>query len=167
MALEQGNLAEARARFEEAASLLGELGDLNRLNGGWSDLAGALRRLGHTDEALALYHETLRAWQHMRHCGAIAHQLDLAFIAIARAQPTCAVRLLGAAKPLRDLSGALMRLPEPAEYDQALAELRAQLPPAEIDAAWAEGRAIGMDEAIEHALEEKPQTLAPDERQEE
>ena len=153
IAVAEGDLGATRALFEESTRLFAEIGDITQMNAGRSDLAHALRRHGRSDEALALYHETIRAWQHLGASGAVAHQLEsLAVIAVAQSQPARAARLLGAAETLRSSVGAGMMPAERAEYDQALAELRDRLPAAELEAAWASGRTMGMDEAIEYAL---------------
>jgi predicted ATPase/class 3 adenylate cyclase len=152
------NLDEARARVEEAIELFRQIGDLGQVNHARSDLARVLRKHGQTEQAIALYRETLRAWQHMGHRGAVAQQLEsLAFIAIELGQGVRAARLLGAAESLRDFSGAVRMTQQDAEYDQALAKLRGQISPAELDTAWAAGRAMGIDEAIEFALAEDAQ----------
>jgi predicted ATPase/class 3 adenylate cyclase len=150
---EDGDLVEARARIEEAIELFRQVGDSGQVNHARSDLARMLRRHGEIDEAVGLYHETLRAWQHMGHRGAIAQQLEgLAFIALARGQSARAARLLGAADSLRELSSAVRMTQQQAEYDQALAKLRGQISPAELDAAWAAGKSLSLDQAIEDAL---------------
>ena len=147
------NLELTRANYDEALRLFAVLGDTSQMNVARSDLAHALRRFGQYDEAVALYHETLRRWQHIGHRGAIAHQLEcLAVIALARRQPTRAARLLGAAEVQRETSGAARMAMEHAEYDAILTDLRAQLAAAEIDPAWAAGRALSLDEAVEYAL---------------
>jgi predicted ATPase/class 3 adenylate cyclase len=148
-----GDLDEARARIEEAIELFRQVGDLGQVNHARGDLARVLRLHGQTGQAIALYRETLRAWQHMGHRGAVAQQLEsLAFIAIELGQGARAARLLGATETLREISGALRMTQQGTEYDQALAKLRGQLAPAELEAAWAAGRAMGMDEAVAYAL---------------
>jgi hypothetical protein len=58
-------------------------------------------------EAWPLYRETIVAYQHLGHRGAIAHQLErFAFIAKAREQRERATKLLGAAEALREVSNS-------------------------------------------------------------
>ena len=97
--------------------------------------------------------KTLRGWQHLGQRGAIAHQLEsLAFVALERRQSSRAARLLGAAEALREASGAVHMAMERSEYEQIVISLRAQLPAPELAAAWAAGRAMAMDEAVDYAL---------------
>ena len=135
--------------------MFAELGDATQITGARSDLAHALRRAGDVDEAAALYAQTLRAWQHTGARGAVAHQLEsLASLALTRRQPARAAQLLGAAESLRAASGATHMGLEREEYAQLVAELRAQLTAPEVEAAWAVGSALEMDEAVEYALGE-------------
>jgi tetratricopeptide (TPR) repeat protein len=150
-----GDLDTARTRYTEAMRLFAELGDTTQINGARSDLAHALRRAGQVDEAAALYAQTLRDWQHMGARGAVAHQLEsLASLALTRREAARAAHLLGAAESLRAASGAVHMGMEREEYAQLVAELRAQLPEAEVEAAWATGGTLGMDEAVAYALGE-------------
>ena len=153
LAMVDGHLDAAIDLFLESARLLDEVGDSQGALGSRSEVAHMLRRHGRPDEALALYGETLRSWQRIGHRGSVAHQLEnLAFLALAGAQTARAARLLGQAEALRAASNSLMMAPEHAEYDQALTALRAQLSQPELDLAWAEGRAMAMDESITYAL---------------
>ena len=150
-----GDLAHSRAYIEEAIALFEQVGDLSQVNHARSDLAGVLQRHGELRPALELYRQTLRDWQHMGHRGAVAQQLEsLAFVAIELGQGARAARLLGAAETLRDLTGALRITQQRADYEFSLAALRAQLPAAELDSAWAEGRAMTMDDAVVFAMNE-------------
>jgi predicted ATPase/class 3 adenylate cyclase len=151
------SLPEARSLFEESMRLFSQVGDPIQLLGARSELAHATRHDGQLDEAMTLYGETLRGWQHLGQRGAIAHQLEsLAIVALARQQGARAARLLGAAETLRETSGAVHMAIEHAEYERTVADLRAQLPALDLEAAWTEGRAMAMDEAVEYALNETP-----------
>ena len=73
-------------------------------------------------------------------------------------QPVRAVRLLGAEDSLRKAMG-IPRMPvELAFYEPYVAATRDQLDEAAWEAAWQEGRAMGLDEAIDYALSEKEQS---------
>jgi hypothetical protein len=85
----------------------------------------------------------------------MAHELEcLAFIAAATGQAGRAAALFGAAEALRAALGAPMTVMEHREYEQAVAQLRAQTDPAIVEAAWARGRALTMEEAVAYALSE-------------
>jgi tetratricopeptide (TPR) repeat protein len=153
LAAERGDLPEARARCAEAAEQFRQLGDLSQANYARSDLARGLARQGQFAEASAIYRETLSAWASLGHRGALAQQMEnLAFIDSALGQGARAARLLGAAERLREISHAARLTYQQPEYEQAVATLRAQLPAPEMDAAWAAGRGLGVDEAVAYAL---------------
>ena len=82
---------------------------------------------------------------------------SLALIAIELGQGARAARLLGAVESLRDLSGAVRMTQQQAEYDQALAKLRGQVDPTELEAAWAAGQDMTMEVVIEFELAEGAQ----------
>jgi hypothetical protein len=63
-----------------------------------------------------------------------------------------AARLFGAAEALREQSGYLLEPLTRAEYEEAAAQVRAQLDPAVFETAWAEGHAMTEEEAINSAL---------------
>jgi hypothetical protein len=122
-----------------------------------TELAHALRGHGEIDEAGALYREALRAWQHLGQRGAVAAQLEnLAYVALDLGQAARAARLLGAAESLREVSGAARVVHFQAENERAVDKLRGQLPTAERETAWAAGKLMDWDEAINYALEELP-----------
>jgi predicted neutral ceramidase superfamily lipid hydrolase len=68
-------------------------------------------------------------------------------------QPKRAAWLFGAAEALRETSGASIPPVDRADYDRILAAVRAQLDEQTFAAAWAEGRAMTLEQAIAYALE--------------
>jgi hypothetical protein len=70
--------------------------------------------------------------------------------------PARATRLLGAAGALRQAAGALVWPERRKLYDGALEAVRAALGPRSFHAAWAEGRAMTRDQAVEYALGAHP-----------
>jgi tetratricopeptide (TPR) repeat protein len=72
-----------------------------------------------------------------------------------------AARLFGAAAALRQLAGTPIVRQDQAEYEQRVTATRAMLNAAAFAAAWAEGRAMTLDQAIGVALDEsEPPTIA-------
>jgi hypothetical protein len=67
-------------------------------------------------------------------------------VASTRRHPAAAVRLLGASQRL--LSEMGVRRWDPADYEQTVAALRAELGEAAFEEAWAEGAALSEDEAL-------------------
>jgi hypothetical protein len=132
-----------------------EMGDQLSVTAHNSEAAHILRESGNIQEAFALYKKTIQEWREFGHRGAVAHQLEcLAFIAKAREQGERAVRLMGAAEALREVSNSPMTPTQQMLYDREVAELRTGLDEPIFAALWAEGRNMTMDQAIDYALEE-------------
>jgi hypothetical protein len=68
-------------------------------------------------------------------------------------QPVRAARLFGAAEGLRARIGAIGQPIERAVYADSVASVRTQLNQKTFAAAWAEGRAMTLEQAIAYALE--------------
>jgi predicted ATPase/class 3 adenylate cyclase/DNA-binding XRE family transcriptional regulator len=148
-ATRQGDYAEARSRFETCLRLFTELGDRNHVNGIQSELAHLERRQGHFAQAKLLYRETLLEWQRLGHRAAIAHELEcLAMIAKAQEDDRRAARLFGAAEILRENIHIPMTPSEHVEYEREVNDLRANMEEAAFIKAWADGRAMSMEQAI-------------------
>jgi hypothetical protein len=124
-----------------------------------SERAHVERQMGHFPQALALYAKTITRWQELGHRAALAHELEcFAFIAIAQSQAQWAAQraacLLGAAEALRESLDAPMRANERGQYDQNLAALHLQMDAGAFATAWAQGRSLTMEQAVQLALQE-------------
>lgn len=62
-------------------------------------------------------------------------------------------KLLGTAQVVLEAMGAVMEPQDRMVYERAVASVRAQLSEEGFEKAWAEGRAMSMEQAIEYALE--------------
>lgn len=152
---------EARKRFTAIAPLFHELGDRHRSNMVKSELAHIDRYEGSYDKAEAAYAETLLEWRRLGHRAAIAHQLEsFAHIAQARHDDARAARLFGAAEALRERIVIPMTGDEKIEYEEAVASLKAGMDKKDHATAWAEGRALSMDDAIAYALQQEPRPVS-------
>ena len=155
LAFFRGNLQEAREHADRMLVLHHEMGDQLGTTAHNSEMAHVLRQTGNLEEALALYEQTIQEWREFGHRGAVAHQLEcFAFIAKAKEQGERAVKLLGAAEALREVSDSPMTPHERMTYNREVAELRAGLDEELFAALWTEGRSMTMEEAIAFALEE-------------
>jgi predicted ATPase/class 3 adenylate cyclase len=153
----QGDYADARQRFAATAPLFRELGDRHRTNMVRSELAHIDRYEGHYDRAEAVYRETILEWKRLGHRAAIAHQLEsFGLIAQARHDNARAARLFAAADTLRRIIDIHMTPLEQSEYDAALGRLRGTMEGEAFDAAWSEGQAMSVEQAISYALEKAP-----------
>jgi hypothetical protein len=146
-----GDYERARASAEESHAILCR-----------SDTGGILASLGilarvasyQGDDAMAqpLYEQMLAIQRVQGDRRGVASCLEsLASIAIVRQKPIRAARLFGAAAALRD---ALPATTDCDENDRQVALLRARLGEEAFAGAWAAGRAMTSNEAIEEALAE-------------
>jgi hypothetical protein len=161
LALLEKDPATAEACLARAAALFEEIGDSHFGAVAGSDRAHVLRHEGRIDEAVAIYRQMIRFWQQMGHRAAVAHQLEcLAYIAVGRASPQetgrdrleHAARLLAAAAALRETADSTRMADEQAEYDTAIAGVRARLGESAWATAWTEGRSMSLDQAVAYAL---------------
>jgi tetratricopeptide (TPR) repeat protein len=156
MALMQGSYASARSLYEESLALRSELGD----KAGIAELLNSLGHLAHRQgdiaEARQLYVESLSISRKIRARQAIAVSLAglgaLLSGSTAR-QPAIGTTLLGAAEALLQAMGAVEDPADLAGYEQGVAAARAQLDAGAFAAAWAQGHAMSMEDAIIYAFD--------------
>jgi hypothetical protein len=157
VALGQGHHAEAAALFDESLATFRDIGLLQE------NVSQVLRGLGHValeqgdhPRARRYFVESLTAAQ--RQVGEqqmIAAALEgLAAVAAAQGQPLRAVRLAGAAAALRERASQPAWLIEQAILIRWLAPAQQALGQEAQARAWAEGRALALEQAIAYALEE-------------
>ena len=97
--------------------------------------------------------EALRSVVELGYQHAIADCLEKATgLAAAMGRQEDAVRLAGAANTLRDVIGVPLDVPDQAVLDQYLDVARAQLSRGDFDAAWADGKRLDLDAAVELAM---------------
>ena len=110
---------------------------------------------GDYERATDLYKESIeRAWER-RSKYLIGVRLEaLGGVVVAQGQPERGARLLGATEALRQETGTALIDPyDRANHDRSLAALHTQLDEEAFKAAWEEGRAMSVEEAVEFALE--------------
>ena len=163
-ALDEDDYERAAALFEESLVLFRELGDLR---GAAMCLTGmgmtALEQEDH-ERAAVILEKDLRVLLELRDKVAIVYGLlGVAEVASRRRQPARAARLWGAAETLGEAISFSMSPFVRAHYDYEgyLAAARLQLDEAAWQAAWAEGKAMTPEQAIEYALEPSPATPRP------
>jgi predicted ATPase/DNA-binding CsgD family transcriptional regulator len=113
-------------------------------------------RQGDFERATACYQESLILRQETGEKEGIATALEgLAAVAGVGGQPISAARLYGSAESLRDTLGAPLTPTDRSYYKQTVAAARAQLDEAPFQRAWAEGRAMTLEQAIAAAKQVK------------
>jgi predicted ATPase/class 3 adenylate cyclase/predicted negative regulator of RcsB-dependent stress response len=153
VAIQRGAYAAARSFLEESLRLCQEVGD-RWLNAVALDTLGDLTRTqGDHAAARALYEESLAISRQLDDQRGVAYCLEgLAAVARAQGQHDRAAQLFAAAEALRETSGDLLRMFERADHDRDVAAVHAGLGDEKFISAWAQGRAMGKERAIEYAL---------------
>jgi tetratricopeptide (TPR) repeat protein len=145
----------ANACFEEALVESRVTGDAHAVALAHQWLGRLHRIRGHVDEAVSSVRECLSLLRPLGDIRCVPLCLDdLAALLCDRARPVTVLRLYGAATALHELGG---RPPRPAELElreRNLASLRQRLDPATFDAAWAEGRAMTLEQAVVYAVQD-------------
>jgi DNA-binding CsgD family transcriptional regulator len=146
---------------ERSLSLSRELGYLYAIALCGGSLGFALLDKGETDRAEALFVESLHALQDLQDKIGVFHcLLGMAGVAGSRGQPSRMARLGGAAEALGEVF-AISLLPmyrRNYNNEERMVAARSQLGEREWLEAWAEGRAMTPERAIEYALEPAPKT---------
>ena len=158
LAVAEGEYGQAHAYFAESLAGL-------RAAGGEFDVVWPLISLGQVaaaqgdwEQARAHYQATLRACQEFGSTRAVSAGLaGLARVARGEGQAARAAQLWGAAAGLWEVPGVWSEFVDRAHYARDAAEARAQLE----DQAWAEGRAMTLEQAIAFALEQAPMPVEP------
>jgi predicted ATPase/Tfp pilus assembly protein PilF len=155
VAWDRGDLARARQLYEEGLALLREV------NNTWN-IPTCLNNLGRIaidqrdyTRGNILFRESLLLLRELGDKEALAACLEgLGGVAGGHSQPERAARLYGAAEQLRVAIGSAQAPVARTRYERLVAAARAQLDEAAFAAAWAEGRMMGLGQAIADALNE-------------
>ena len=143
----------AAALCEEALAIRRARGDVHGIAMSLMELSRIARGRRDPGRAAELCFESLPLVQALGVTMHIAAGLEvLAWVAGARGEHTRAARLYGAADALRAAIGAPVPLHETTDHNQAVTNTRTNLGPARFATAFAEGRALGPDEAVQLAL---------------
>jgi predicted ATPase len=154
--LELGDYAGARSRYEEGLALRRQTMDTELIpwallevgHAAWLQGEGAVTQ-SHALAALALFQEMEGTF------GLLAVLDSLAVAALAQGRPEEAARLMGAAVAQREALGVYGRDHWLPFRERIEAAVRAASLEQEYAAAWAEGRALSLEQAVRVALETK------------
>ncbi|MGH2601597.1 MAG: LuxR C-terminal-related transcriptional regulator, partial [Dehalococcoidia bacterium] len=149
----QGEGSPAVALLEEAVVGFRALDDPWGIGVALSHLAFVTSDGGDQVRAADMHLESL-AW--LRQVGSKEALVDavarIATLAVATGRAAAAARLLGAAEALILTLGYTFEHPEQARYARAADEVRAVMGDEALAVAWAAGRALSLDEAVEEAI---------------
>lgn len=162
VAYRQSDLTAARAYVEEALAIAWQLGDFAL--GGWSriNLGRIAADQGDPTTARSVLAETLIVHHEVGHTSAVVDiLLVLARVAVAERQRVRAARLVGAVAHWQETISRPMPEFLREEYGRSVSAARAALEADAFTAAWAEGRAMTLDQAIQYALTEPNSDTSP------
>lgn len=153
--LRRGDLARAKRVLQESLELYQGLGAVPGVASVLNSLGMVALTEGDCTRAKKFLRESLLKYRDVGDKWHIALCLDrLARVAAAQEHGELAARLLGAADALRETIGAPLPPSEHAGREQALRVARERLSEEAFAAAWADGYAMKLDQAIAYALAE-------------
>lgn len=150
-----GHLEEARSLVEQSLAVSEGLGDVygglvNQLILGYIDLDS-----GDVERAKEELTQSLSGLPRFGDRRSVPYWLDaLGSVAVAQERPTRAAKLLGAAEWWHQVLHAPFLLDMQDLYERTLVGLRSQLGEAAFNTAWAEGRALTLEQAVDLAMQE-------------
>jgi predicted ATPase len=154
VALRQGDYARATQLMQESLELRRQLGNKWGVGVSLGMLGWVAMRERDWERAIARLRESLEVRKEIGDKGGSAWCLErLAGVFMVRKQEERAVRLFGAAAALRASIGSVIDPVDQAKYKTNLSTLRAKLGKERFTAAWEEGRAMTMEQAIAYALQ--------------
>ena len=159
----QGDYDLARLLYEESLEIQQEVENKNGIANLLSNLGSVANEQGDYVKARSLQEESLKLVQELKDKSGIAYSLEaLASLAIKEEQEERSARLWGAAAGLRKAIGSPLPPHAGKGFEHEVASVQKALGEAVFAAAWEEGRAMTMEQAIVYALQETPQSTRND-----
>ncbi len=155
VAYSQGDYERAAALYAESLELRRELGDRRGIGMSLNNLGEVAQQQGDYERAAALYIESLDLRRELGDKLFIASSLsNLGEVACDQGDCERAAHLFGAAEALRETIGSPLPLAKRHEYERRVAAACDALGRESFAAAWAEGRAMTLKQAIAYALDQ-------------
>jgi predicted ATPase/DNA-binding CsgD family transcriptional regulator len=150
-----GDDNRAQRAYEETLMLCRQIGDTRGILITLLNLTFIAQRQGDDERAKTSARQALELACAMDLRAEIAECLvALAGIIGSTQQPELAARLFGSAETAIERLGAFFDAPDRPEFDRMIAAVRAQLDEPSFQAAWAEGKQMMLEQAVECALNE-------------
>lgn len=150
----QSDYDRATALYGESLAIHRQSGDTFAVGNLLANLANVARDLRDYTRAKQLHHESLAVRRALQDTSGFAECFEgLAAVAAGQEQPERAVRLFGAAEEVREAIGRPIELADRAAHERTVVAMREALGEAAFVGAWAEGKALPLEEAIALALE--------------
>jgi non-specific serine/threonine protein kinase len=153
-ALTHHETEQARSLFEESIEIWRDFGDQSLMAYSVRRLGQLALRGGDSIGALRLCKESLNLNHNTGDIrGVLACVAELGTISAARGNSERAITLMAAVESQLAQTGIRLLPVDKTEYERNLALLRAKLDGTAFEKAWAEGRAMTLEQAIQYALE--------------
>ncbi len=151
--IEQGDYDSARSFLEESLKIKRELDNRRGIAASVKNLGDIAFCQGDYTLARGLYEESLLIQKDLGEWWIMAETLEaFAVLAVEEDRADQAPRLFGAAEALRESIGTPLSPGDRTYYDQVVTTAQALLSEDAFTAAWAEGRAMTWEQAVEEAL---------------
>ena len=151
----RGDDIRARHAYEECLLVAQETGETRRIRFIFGNLTFLAQHAGDYDRARESAEQGLRLALEMNNKLDIADSLaGLAGVMGMTGQPERAARLLGAWEAALERMGATPQPADIPEHDRNIAAVRARLDPQTFQAAWAEGHAMSLNQAVASILDD-------------
>jgi len=154
LALSAGDLGRARNEIEAARAAFARIGDDYGVSRARAALGAVALHAGHADNAIPHLRESLALSSALEDRDTLAWALQLTGVAVAASDAKRAATLLGAAEALRQTLGLGLEGVEQTLHERALNDIESTLTRDQLEAAWAEGRDLSPEHAVEQALDE-------------
>jgi hypothetical protein len=155
----QGGYTRAAALAEESLMLRRELEDKQGIANSLHSLGIVMSMQGDHGPASTFLREAVLLGREIGARWLVTGALEVfAWVTGARGQPERAAQLGGAAESQREILGVPLPPEQRASHDRALQAMRATLGEDAVAAAWAEGHALSLDQAISLMLSDTAAT---------
>ena len=157
VALDRGNYEQAQRLLQESLSIMRAVGNRFVTEMALTNLGLVALYQSQYEEARRRFRESLLLSQELGDKLSIAFDLEgLAGVAAGQSRSKRGARLWGAAEALREEIGAPQSPADRAQFERMIVAARATVDTGKWAQAWAEGRAIPLEQAIAYALEDEP-----------
>jgi non-specific serine/threonine protein kinase len=165
VAVRQEQYARAMSWLQQSLALHRERGDKWGAGTTLGSLGWVALRRRDFKQMRELLGESLSLRQGIGDNGGMAWCLEkLAEAASLQGQPEKAAMIFGAAAALRAPIGSVIDPADRPDYERLIAQLRSTLGDSAFEASWARGQALPLDNAIDEALAEPDEPIAPSQR---
>lgn len=150
-----GDATEGAAVTGEALALLRTIGHRGVLTAmALQNLALASLKRGQPEEAMRPLRESLEIARDVRNSEEVVYCLEGLAAAMAAVAPRRAAQILGGSETVRRSAGIELHPDEAAIHERSVAVVRGRLGETMVEAAWAEGAVLTLEEVIAYALRE-------------